>query len=683
MRHRAALVSVLAALALIGAAIVPAGAGPTSPSAAKNPRLQMYTAVVDQATARIITSTYDVVSTERTRTGDVRLTIVAYPFDMPGLEKLGGRVRIWRNDAGFTVHQLAAQQASAGFKVWMDYDSPDGFAQYMYDLEAANEDILDLEVIGMTLGTDPEGDGDDTPRELIALRLTADEDNSADGSKPAVLYSSLIHAREWIAGEVNRRLLEWFIKGWREAKPRVVNILTTTELWFVLVQNPDGYQYTFDPANRLWRKNLRDNDGDNKITILDGVDNNRNFPEHWNFDDEGSASIISDQTYRGTGPLSEPETQALDAVLARTLPKFHISYHSTGELLLYPFGFQVNTPSADDPIFVAWAGTDKRPAVKGYDPGVGADLYTTNGEQTDYAYSEYGALAVTPELGDGNQDSGFVFPDSEGEIHREFLINLDFAVAAAESAADPDNPKSSVRIQTQPFYLDMATVDPQKAFNPMSDFTFAHSFNGDDQPVQVLARRDLDNDLDEDAVTLNYSIDGGKTVEVPTEEWPAPANGPVRYGDTGAFYYHVMRGHVTGAPAGSDVKVWFTGAGKTSPSFTYHVEEATAADVLILADTDYTGPSNFPAYTAGDGTPPFLDSYVDAAAGRDEPPRLRRGRLGRGAGPPWRARPLRRGDLVHGERPALQGTPAARRNRSRDPGQHDDARGQGVPERGR
>ena len=125
--------------------------------------------------------------------------------------------------------------------------------------------------------------------------------------------------------------------------------------------------------------------------MLDGVDGNRNFAEHWNFDDEGSASIISDQTYRGPRPLSEPETQAiLDIVLIRWhSPKYHISYHSFGELLLYPFGFQVNTPSADDPIFVAWAGTDKKPAVQGYNPGVGADLYTTNGEQTDYAYTEY------------------------------------------------------------------------------------------------------------------------------------------------------------------------------------------------------------------------------------------------------------------------------------------------------
>ena len=65
---------------------------------------------------------------------------------------------------------------------------------------------------------------------------------------------------------------------------------------------------------------------------------------------------------------------------------------------------------------------------------------------------------------------------------------------------------------------------------------------------------------------------------------------------------------VTGAAAGDDVRVWFTGAGKTSDSFTFHVDKTTANDVLILADTDYTGPSNFPAYTGGDGTPPFLST---------------------------------------------------------------------------
>ena len=114
----------------------------------------------------------------------------------------------------------------------------------------------------------------------------------------------------------------------------------------------------------------------------------------------------------------------------------------------------MNTPSADDPIYVAWAGTDKKPAVQGFNPGVGADLYTTNGEQTDFAAANEGSLAITPELSEGNDANGFEFPDSEGEIQHEFNINKDFAVTAAKSATDPDNPVSSVNIKTQPFYTE-------------------------------------------------------------------------------------------------------------------------------------------------------------------------------------------------------------------------------------
>jgi hypothetical protein len=140
----------------------------------------------------------------------------------------------------------------------------------------------------------------------------------------------------------------------------------------------------------------------------------------------------------------------------------------------------------------------------------------------------------------------------------------------------------------------------------MSDFTFAHSFNGADQPVQVLAKRDLDNDGTEDDVTLNYSINGEPTQEAMTAGW----DGGDRYGGPGDTYYRIVRGQVIGAEEGDDVEVWFTGAGETSDSFTFHVEHTNASDVLILADTDYTGPSNFPAYTGSN--PPSLSAYTDA-----------------------------------------------------------------------
>ena len=235
------------------------------------------------------------------------------------------------------------------------------------------------------------------------------------------------------------------------------------------------------------------------------------------------------------------------------------------------------------------------------------------------------------------------------------MINLDFAVAAAKSAADPDNPASPVNITTKPFYLNTATVDPQKSFNPMSDFTFAHSFNGNEQPVQVLAR-DLNNDGVVDAtddVKLHYTIDGVLATPaggLPTTEWP----GGDRYGETGDVYYHVVGGTVTGAPADSDAGVVYRGR-----------EDEPVVHVPCREG----------------GSQPGADPGGHGLHGPVELPGVRRG--GRPAAIPVRLRGRRRGvretydvydvdalgaapdhlgvlghyrrDLVHGERPALQG----------------------------
>ncbi len=64
---------------------------------------------------------------------------------------------------------------------------------------------------------------------------------------------------------MNRRLLHYVIDNYA-TDPRIQRLLDTTELWFVPVANPDGYDFTFTEGNRLWRKNLRDNDGDGVIT---------------------------------------------------------------------------------------------------------------------------------------------------------------------------------------------------------------------------------------------------------------------------------------------------------------------------------------------------------------------------------------------------------------------------------
>jgi hypothetical protein len=413
---------------------------------------------------------------------------------------------------------------------------------------------------------------------------------------------------------VNRRLLHYFVDNYGKSAD-VTNLVNTSELWFLVVANPDGYQYTFD-HQRLWRKNLHDNDGDGQITGNDGVDLNRNYNVDWGYDNEGSSTQFSADDYRGTGPASEPETQAHQALIDRLKFKFLITYHSYGPLILYPFGWQVQTPSADDPLFVAYSGIDANPAISGFDPGVGADLYITNGTTDDYSYAKTGTLSWTVELNEGCDGCGFVFPDDESLVQGEYEKNLPFALDLAKSAANPGQPVSHLGNTVKPFYLDMGKdgkapdgPDPEKTNNPAVDFTFSVSY-GDPQPVRVLAKRDLNGDGTADAVTLNYQITRNGVAQAaqtaPTSQW----NGGER-GRVGDFYYHVMQGVVTGTQPGDSVKVWFTGAGQTSDSFTYSAKVESANRVLVLAAEDYSGLS--PVYKSNP-RPAYLSYYLDALA---------------------------------------------------------------------
>jgi zinc carboxypeptidase/immune inhibitor InhA-like protein len=514
--------------------------------------------------------------------------MVLSPAERDGLHARGYDVAVTRDKQGRSQAQRAAAQAAAGYTVYRSWDEPGGIRDELHAVANDNPQLVKLEVLGHTYGG----------RELLALKVTQSANGVADGARPAVLYSATQHAREWISTEVNRRLLHYFIDKWRVNDTQVKNLLKTTELWFIVVANPDGYQYTFGPEQRLWRKNLRDNNRDGQITGVDGVDPNRNFNEHWNYDTEGSSTLTSSDTYRGPEAASEPETKAMQGLLDRIKPKLQSNFHSFGPYILYPQGWQIATPDADNPIYAALAGTDARPAIAGFDPGLGSDeLYVTNGETTDYADKHDGTISFTPELEEGCENCGFVFPDDEALVQAEFVKTLPFDLSLATSAAHVATPDSAVGATTKPFYLSQTEVDPENGALSMFDFRFDKSY-GDPQDVRVLARRSLG------AVTLRWQVNGGAEHTAATSEWTQGE----KYGVGNANYYRVMRSEVAGTKPGDSVKVWFTGGGATSDSFTYRAVSNTHNPVLILSAEDYTGAS--PVYKQA--APQYLSYYTAA-----------------------------------------------------------------------
>jgi hypothetical protein len=385
-------------------------------------------------------------------------------------------------------------------------------------------------------------------------------------------------------------------------------LVSDNELWFVLSANPDGYDWTFQPGQRMWRKNLRDNNGDGVITTGDGVDLNRNFDYKWGYDNEGSSPDPLTETYRGTGPASEPETRALQGFANKIRAKFVVNYHSAAQLLLYGVGWQVATPSPDDQIMVALAGDDAHPAVADYDPDLSAELYVTNGDTDGQMNQAYKTLSFTPEMSTCATAAGYLpddpytpencggifsFPDDETLVQMEFTKNIPFALSVAKSAKDPDDPVSSVGWKAPDLVADR----------------FEHSYaeDRDDQTVAVLAKRSVNNRK------LDYRVNGGKTRTAAVKEW----KGGKRYGDEGTQYYAEYRGDIKNVRTGDKVEVWFTGdkpgTGKVeSDRFTFTVEAGIQekAEALVVANEDYQGVN--PTYPAGTVAPKYAQQYVDA-----------------------------------------------------------------------
>ena len=584
--------SLVAAAALLVAAVAAIPAQASSKPGDALQRVDVYTgeltgrqleklqgAGVDQA---------DVLVTRGARAGRTRVELTITGVQARALGQDGIKLQLERVDGKSAAQRSMLLQES----VFRPYSGEGNIREELLQVARENPRIAKAVDIGTSVQGKP----------ITAVRVSRDVGKLKDRKRPAVVYQAAQHAREWITPEMVRRLLHHYVDGYG-TDAELTRIINTTDLWFVPVVNVDGYDYTFTAGNRLWRKNLRDNDGNGTINAQDGVDLNRNFPYKWGYDNEGSSDQRTGETYRGPSAGSEPETQAQIRLFDRVRPKYAINWHSAAQLLLYGVGWQALTSSPDDLIHKAILGDIDTPAVPGYIPQLGAQLYTTNGETDGHMDETFGTLTQTPEMStcetasaidpDDAYDpddcqSGFNFPDDETLIRQEVENNYRYAIDVAKSAHDPDHPVSPVG-RTVPDF------DPDE---------FSTSY-GSSQEVAGVMRRSLGGKK------MHYRINGGKRRTTRVREW----RGGERYGDDGNHYFAEYRGKVKYQRAGDRVEVWFSGARKrrgriNSSHFTYRVRDDQRASVLVLAEEDYTGIN--PTYPAGTTAPRYAQQYVDA-----------------------------------------------------------------------
>ena len=267
------------------------------------------------------------------------------------------------------------------------------YSELLDDLDAMHDLFPELISARQPIGTTNSIEG----RPVYWVRISNDPEVQQDN--PKVLYTALTHARE--PASMQQMLFQmWYLLENYDSDPEIQYLVDNVEMYFVPCVNPDGYVYcetTHPNGGSMHRKNMRINPGGSI-----GVDLNRNFGYMWGFDNVGSSPNPSAQTYRGTAPFSEPETQ-LQKEFAETYDlSLALNNHTFSDLLIYPWGYNDQlTPDGD--IFIAYAQYLTRENNYVYGTCYETLGYFANGVSDDWFYGEQGTkdkvFAFTPEAG--------------------------------------------------------------------------------------------------------------------------------------------------------------------------------------------------------------------------------------------------------------------------------------------
>lgn len=400
-------------------------------------------------------------------------------------------------------------------------------------------------------------------RELWAAKISDNVD--LDEDEPEVLLDGLHHGDEHMSLEMSLAVLRWLTTGYG-SDARVTAIVDSRETWIVFAVNPDGATYDIrGRVYRNWRKNRQPTPGTTAI----GTDLNRNYGYRWGYPG-GSSSDPRHSRYRGPKPFSAPETRAIrDFVRSRIIDgrqqiRAAISFHTTGRLVLYPYGYTTaNVPAdmtVDDRAALARLAAQMA-STSGYRAMQGSDLYLTAGGLSDWLYGRYRIFSFVIEL---EPSTALYQPDER--IGPETSRNRLSVLLLLEQSDCPYRPIGKERTHCGAFFDDLE-IDRGWRANP--DRT--------------------------DTATAGRWMRGNPS--------PTSWNGPKQRGTTTSG----SKALVTGAPAGASARSHDLDGGRTTVrsrsielpatlgqrlTFRYylaHGSDATTADLLRIEVLDAAG----------------------------------------------------------------------------------------------
>ncbi|MCS6773501.1 MAG: M14 family zinc carboxypeptidase, partial [Thermoflexales bacterium] len=343
--------------------------------------------------------TYDVV----TRRGDV-LVVLGDAQTQRKLEADGFIIRAVRP---LPLPELAfgAQTYYGGYRTVAEMEA------FMDSIAAARPDLATVITYGHSWRkANNRPNGHDLKAICLTRRRLQDCQLNPNTDKPRLLLIAAIHPRELSTSEMALRWIEFLVNDY-SVHPDVTWLMDDHELWVIPVANPDGRWIVEQgsPTPYTQRKNANDTQGTCSVPPNDwsqhGVDLNRNASFQWL-----AQSNPCSLTYPGTAPASEPEQQALEALMAQlfhdqrgaglndaapiTSTGVMLTLHSYSDLILLPWGWvSCSTTTGCSPSQRAPNDAGLRALAfrmgyfTGYAIGQASELlYSARGTTDDWAY---------------------------------------------------------------------------------------------------------------------------------------------------------------------------------------------------------------------------------------------------------------------------------------------------------
>ncbi|MFN7950980.1 MAG: M14 family metallopeptidase [bacterium] len=306
------------------------------------------------------------------------------------LRGIGYRVRIEIDDLAAAIDAIESSPVATDAQ----YHTYDSLNADLRALEASG--IAKVSVVGRSL----EG------RDVLGVKISDNPQLDEPGEKEGVIVGCH-HAREWISVEVPFLLAKAMVDEYA-TNPAVKALVDGGVTWIVPMVNPDGFEYS-RLVNRMWRKNRRLNSGGSY-----GVDLNRNYASGWG--GSGSSGTPSSDTYRGTAPFSEPETQVIRDFVGAHDFQFLLTYHSYSQLVLWPWGWTYD--KAPDDALLGRIANDLESMINSvhgviYTAEKSSDLYLAAGTTDDWFYEVTGRPGFTIELRPNSSIPGFTLPPDQ------------------------------------------------------------------------------------------------------------------------------------------------------------------------------------------------------------------------------------------------------------------------------